>query len=90
MTCACTFFFLHSSLEAFSWPDILDTFHGTLPNIKFINFVGNAGSLPLLLPDQGRKLKQLSVLTLADTNKVSYLLIHAPFKILIFPAKFIA
>lgn len=32
--------------------------------------VGNSGSLPALLPDQIRKLKQLSVLTLAESSKV--------------------
>ncbi|THU44980.1 hypothetical protein C4D60_Mb02t13070 [Musa balbisiana] len=31
---------------------------------------GNAGSLPALVPDQVRKLKQLTVLTLAETEKV--------------------
>ena len=33
-------------------------------------FTDNAGSLPQLLPDQILKLKQLTVLTLAETNKV--------------------
>ncbi|RWW76691.1 hypothetical protein BHE74_00015204 [Ensete ventricosum] len=32
--------------------------------------IGNAGCLPVLLPDQARKLKQLSVLTLAEIEKV--------------------
>uniref|UniRef100_A0A7N2KXK5 PCI domain-containing protein n=1 Tax=Quercus lobata TaxID=97700 RepID=A0A7N2KXK5_QUELO len=32
-------------------------------------FVGNAGRLPQLVPEQVVKLKQLSVLTLAETNK---------------------
>ena len=35
--------------------------------------VGNSGSLPALLPDQIRKLKQLSVLTLAESTKVQIL-----------------
>ncbi|KAF8380577.1 hypothetical protein HHK36_028065 [Tetracentron sinense] len=34
--------------------------------------LGNAGCLPQLVPDQVRKLKQLSVLTLAETNKVQF------------------
>ncbi|XP_010919718.2 COP9 signalosome complex subunit 7 isoform X1 [Elaeis guineensis] len=34
------------------------------------DYRSNAGSLPALSPDQVRKLKQLSVLTLAETNKV--------------------
>ncbi|WOK98697.1 COP9 signalosome complex subunit 7 isoform X2 [Canna indica] len=33
------------------------------------DYKGNAGSLPVLLPDQVRKLKQLTVLTLAETKK---------------------
>lgn len=33
-------------------------------------FLGNVGRLPSLLPDQVKKLKQLSVLTLAETKKV--------------------
>ncbi|KAF7000820.1 hypothetical protein CFC21_016626 [Triticum aestivum] len=32
--------------------------------------VGNSSALPALLPDQARKLKQLSVLTLAESTKV--------------------
>ncbi|RZR79407.1 hypothetical protein BHM03_00005124, partial [Ensete ventricosum] len=32
--------------------------------------LGNACSLPALVPDQVRKLKQLTVLTLAETEKV--------------------
>lgn len=36
-------------------------------------FVGNAGRLPQLVPEQVLKLKQLTVLTLAETNKVSFL-----------------
>ncbi|XVE74107.1 hypothetical protein DITRI_Ditri11bG0172600 [Diplodiscus trichospermus] len=39
--------------------------HGTWSDYK-----GNTGSLPLLVPDQVLKLKQLTVLTLAETNKV--------------------
>jgi hypothetical protein len=35
--------------------------------------VDNSGSLPALLPDQVRKLKQLSVLTLAESTKVQIL-----------------
>jgi hypothetical protein len=35
--------------------------------------VGNSGFLPALLPDQVRKLKQLSVLTLAESTKVQIL-----------------
>ncbi|XP_039142302.1 COP9 signalosome complex subunit 7 isoform X1 [Dioscorea cayenensis subsp. rotundata] len=34
------------------------------------DYRSNAGCLPALLPDQVRKLKQLTVLTLAETNKV--------------------
>lgn len=36
-------------------------------------FTGNASRLPQLVPDQILKLKQLTVLTLAETNKVSFL-----------------
>lgn len=36
----------------------------------FTPVIGNAGCLPVLLPDQVRKLKQLSVLTLAEIEKV--------------------
>lgn len=36
----------------------------------FTPIIGNAGCLPVLLPDQVRKLKQLSVLTLAEIEKV--------------------
>ncbi|GMP82362.1 hypothetical protein CsSME_00036701 [Camellia sinensis var. sinensis] len=32
-------------------------------------FLGNAGRLPQLVPDQTLKLKQLTVLTLAETDK---------------------
>ncbi|XP_076958909.1 COP9 signalosome complex subunit 7-like isoform X2 [Bidens hawaiensis] len=39
--------------------------HGTWSEYK-----RNAGSLPSLVPDQVRKLKQLTVLTLAEANKV--------------------
>ncbi|XP_052481653.1 COP9 signalosome complex subunit 7 isoform X4 [Gossypium raimondii] len=39
--------------------------HGTWSDYK-----SNSGSLPQLLPDQVLKLKQLTVLTLAETNKV--------------------
>ncbi|XP_077235325.1 COP9 signalosome complex subunit 7-like isoform X3 [Tasmannia lanceolata] len=46
--------------------DVLRLFaHGTWSDYK-----SNAGCLPTLVPDQVRKLKQLSVLTLAETNKV--------------------
>ncbi|CAN6460220.1 unnamed protein product [Victoria cruziana] len=46
--------------------DLLQLFaHGTWKDYK-----SNAGSLPLLSPDQVRKLKQLSVLTLAESSKV--------------------
>eukprot|EP00262_Sarcandra_glabra_P020398 TRINITY_DN809_c0_g1_i1.p1 TRINITY_DN809_c0_g1~~TRINITY_DN809_c0_g1_i1.p1 ORF type:complete len:247 (-),score=36.63 TRINITY_DN809_c0_g1_i1:217-957(-) len=74
----------HSSLFAFSeilsvpnvaelqgteysiYLDVLRLFaHGTWSDYK-----SNAGFLPPLVPDQVRKLKQLSVLTLAETNKV--------------------
>ncbi|KAL6008431.1 hypothetical protein ACLOJK_033941 [Asimina triloba] len=34
-----------------------------------LSWAGNAGCLPQLVPDQVRKLKQLTVLTLAETNK---------------------
>ncbi|MQL80524.1 hypothetical protein Taro_012958 [Colocasia esculenta] len=34
------------------------------------DYKSNVGCLPALLPDQVRKLKQLSVLTLAETNKI--------------------
>ncbi|XP_072958410.1 COP9 signalosome complex subunit 7 isoform X2 [Typha angustifolia] len=34
------------------------------------DYKSNAGCLPALFPDQVRKLKQLSVLTMAETNKV--------------------
>ena len=36
---------------------------------------GNSGLLPQLVPDQILKLKQLSVLTLAETNKVYKLIV---------------
>ncbi|CAL9080060.1 unnamed protein product [Musa textilis] len=41
----------------------------------------NAGSLPVLVPDQVRKLKQLTVLTLAETEKVlvTYKLVVLPY-----------
>ncbi|XP_039044947.1 COP9 signalosome complex subunit 7-like [Hibiscus syriacus] len=39
--------------------------HGTWNDYK-----SNSGSLPQLVPDQVLKLKQLNVLTLAETNKV--------------------
>lgn len=39
---------------------------------------GNAGTLPNLIPDQILKIKQLTVLTLAETNKVMHLLIICP------------
>ncbi|KAF3787077.1 COP9 signalosome complex subunit 7 [Nymphaea thermarum] len=46
--------------------DLLQLFaHGTWNDYK-----SNAVSLPILAPDQVRKLKQLSVLTLAETSKV--------------------
>ncbi|XP_010258778.1 PREDICTED: COP9 signalosome complex subunit 7-like isoform X1 [Nelumbo nucifera] len=46
--------------------DMLRLFaHGTWSDYK-----SNAGCLPQLVPDQVRKLKQLSVLTLAETKKV--------------------
>ncbi|KAK1306388.1 COP9 signalosome complex subunit 7 [Acorus calamus] len=46
--------------------DMLRLFaHGTWSDYK-----RNADSLPALVPDQVRKIKQLSVLTLAETNKV--------------------
>lgn len=44
---------------------------------------GNAGCFPALLPDQIHKLKQLSVLTLAETEKV---LICGPFYLAKFQA----
>lgn len=37
-------------------------------------YLGNAAYLPQLVPDQAVKLKQLSVLTLAEMNKVSSLI----------------
>lgn len=42
--------------------------------LKFLKIflTGNAGRFPALLPDQVRKLKQLSVLTLAENNKVVF------------------
>ncbi|KAJ1254367.1 hypothetical protein BS78_02G282500 [Paspalum vaginatum] len=46
--------------------DVLRLFaYGTLKDYK-----SNSGSLPALLPDQVRKLKQLSVLTLAESTKI--------------------
>lgn len=46
--------------------DVLRLFaHGTWSDYK-----GNTGQLPHLVPDQVLKLKQLTVLTLAETNKV--------------------
>ncbi|XP_008651512.1 COP9 signalosome complex subunit 7 isoform X1 [Zea mays] len=46
--------------------DLLRLFaYGTLKDYK-----NNSGSLPALLPDQVRKLKQLSVLTLAESTKI--------------------
>uniref|UniRef100_A0A0D9WYZ6 PCI domain-containing protein n=1 Tax=Leersia perrieri TaxID=77586 RepID=A0A0D9WYZ6_9ORYZ len=46
--------------------DVLRLFaYGTLKDYK-----SNSGTLPALLPDQVRKLKQLSVLTLAESTKV--------------------
>ncbi|XP_066382394.1 COP9 signalosome complex subunit 7-like isoform X2 [Miscanthus floridulus] len=46
--------------------DLLRLFaYGTLKDYK-----SNSGSLPALLPDQVRKLKQLSVLTLAESTKI--------------------
>ncbi|KAL6130613.1 hypothetical protein ACLB2K_068992 [Fragaria x ananassa] len=46
--------------------DVLRLFaHGTWSDYK-----SNAGRLPQLVPDQALKLKQLTVLTLAETNKV--------------------
>ncbi|XP_020085406.1 COP9 signalosome complex subunit 7 isoform X1 [Ananas comosus] len=46
--------------------DLLRLFaYGTWSDYK-----SNAGCLPALLPDQARKLKQLTVLTLAETDKV--------------------
>ncbi|XP_058084810.1 COP9 signalosome complex subunit 7 isoform X2 [Magnolia sinica] len=46
--------------------DVLRLFaHGTWSDYK-----SNGGCFPSLVPDQVRKLKQLSVLTLAETNKV--------------------
>ncbi|XP_021280915.1 COP9 signalosome complex subunit 7 isoform X1 [Herrania umbratica] len=46
--------------------DVLRLFaHGTWSDYK-----GNSGRLPQLVPDQVLKLKQLTVLTLAETNKV--------------------
>uniref|UniRef100_A0A0E0DE06 PCI domain-containing protein n=1 Tax=Oryza meridionalis TaxID=40149 RepID=A0A0E0DE06_9ORYZ len=46
--------------------DVLRLFaYGTLKDYK-----SNSGNLPALLPDQVRKLKQLSVLTLAESTKV--------------------
>lgn len=35
--------------------------------------VGNADRLPQLVPEQVLKLKQLTVLTLAETNKVFFI-----------------
>ncbi|KAK7268131.1 hypothetical protein RIF29_20818 [Crotalaria pallida] len=37
--------------------------------LNFLNSDGNVGRLPQLIPDQILKLKQLTVLTLADTDK---------------------
>ncbi|ONM23733.1 COP9 signalosome complex subunit 7 [Zea mays] len=49
--------------------DLLRLFaYGTLNDYK-----SNSGFLPALLPDQVRKLKQLSVLTLAESTKVQIL-----------------
>ncbi|KAG9452177.1 hypothetical protein H6P81_005081 [Aristolochia fimbriata] len=46
--------------------DVLRLFaHGTWSDYK-----SNAGSLPTLVPDQVHKLKQLTVLTLAETDKI--------------------
>uniref|UniRef100_A0A453BIH4 PCI domain-containing protein n=1 Tax=Aegilops tauschii subsp. strangulata TaxID=200361 RepID=A0A453BIH4_AEGTS len=46
--------------------DLLRLFaYGTLKDYK-----SNSSALPALLPDQARKLKQLSVLTLAESTKV--------------------
>ncbi|XP_068634868.1 COP9 signalosome complex subunit 7-like isoform X2 [Aristolochia californica] len=46
--------------------DVLRLFaHGTWSDYK-----SNTGRLPTLVPDQVRKLKQLTVLTLAETNKI--------------------
>ncbi|XP_030945221.1 COP9 signalosome complex subunit 7-like [Quercus lobata] len=74
----------HSSLFAFSeilaLPNLLQL-HGTeysgyidvlrlFAHGRWRDYKSNAGLLPLLVPDQILKLKQLSVLTLAETNKV--------------------
>ncbi|XP_068649724.1 COP9 signalosome complex subunit 7-like isoform X2 [Aristolochia californica] len=46
--------------------DVLRLFaHGT-----WFDYKSNAGRLPTLVPEQVRKLKQLTVLTLAETNKI--------------------
>ena len=42
----------------------------TALNAGYITFAGNSGRLPELGSDQALKLKQLTVLTLAETNKV--------------------
>ncbi|KAK8916320.1 COP9 signalosome complex subunit 7 [Platanthera zijinensis] len=58
-----------STLEGTQYSSSLDLLrlfaYGTWADYK-----SNAGRLPALLPDQVRKLKQLSVLTLAEDNKV--------------------
>ncbi|PWZ04322.1 COP9 signalosome complex subunit 7 [Zea mays] len=42
----------------------------TFAILTLLPFADNSGSLPALLPDQVRKLKQLSVLTLAESTKI--------------------
>ncbi|KAK6920381.1 hypothetical protein RJ641_016285, partial [Dillenia turbinata] len=52
--------------ESSAYLDVLRLFaHGTWSDYK-----SNAGCLPQLVPDQALKLKQLTVLTLAENNKV--------------------
>lgn len=50
---------------------MLDALHDELYNLCCD--AGIASRLPPLVPDQILKLKKLTVLTLAETNKVSYL-----------------
>jgi hypothetical protein len=49
-------------------------YENVLPERLFFYVIaGNSGTLPALLPEQARKLKQLSVLTLAESTKVRIL-----------------
>ncbi|KAI7748435.1 hypothetical protein M8C21_007593 [Ambrosia artemisiifolia] len=70
----------HPSLFAFSeilsLPNVIQRLSATVPAYRTIirgnkyNMSGNASNLPPLVPDQVLKLKQLTVLTLAEANKV--------------------